>query len=84
MQIPAASVQTLGCGVCLSSDSSPQPDSVPQDKEFRFPLKFLLSQMDEKAVEEGKTRQSDLSGMSLVTFPDLILCLPGGKKENIH
>lgn len=40
--------------------------------------------MDEKAVEEGKTRQSDLSGMNLVTFPDLILYLPGGKKENIH
>ena len=43
-----------------------------------------MSQMDEKAVEEGKTRQFDLSGMSLATFPDLVLYLPGGRKENIH
>lgn len=36
--------------------------------------------MDEKAVEEGKTRQFDLPGMSLA-FPDLVLCLPGEKKK---
>lgn len=40
--------------------------------------------MDEKAVEGGKTRQFNLSGMSLPTFPDLVLYLPGGRKENIH
>lgn len=37
--------------------------------------------MDEKAVEEGKTRQFDLQGMSLVTFPDLVLCLPREKRK---
>lgn len=40
--------------------------------------------MDEKAVEEGETRQFDIPGMSLATFPDLVLYLPGGRKENIH
>lgn len=84
MQIPAASVQTLGCEVCLSSASSPQPDSIPQHEEFPLPIKLFLSQMDEKAVEEGETRQFDIPGMSLATFPDLVLYLPGGKKENIH
>lgn len=40
--------------------------------------------MDEKSVEKGKTRQLDLSEMSLKTFPNLIFYVPGKEKENIH
>lgn len=62
---------------------SPKPDPVTQHKDFPFPGKRFRSQMDEKTVKEGKTRQLDLSGMSLKAFPNLLFYLPG-EKENTH